>query len=112
MKDNHARLIGETEPVLDDLERFLEVLDGHALVFGRVEREGVEIFLALRALRERVGFFERAAHGARQKAPDLMNGDMLVLLSVEQMFGHLPPAAALVAFEDHGAPSFPLSPEG
>jgi hypothetical protein len=77
MKDNGARLVGETKPVLDGLDRLVILLARQRR--RRVDGQAVKRLRCPRSRRHRLEFREGAVKIARDRAVDFGDLDALVV---------------------------------
>jgi hypothetical protein len=106
MKNQRARLAFQFGKLrLDQIRRPLEFLDGGVVAFRRIQAHGKKRLLATGACGGGFNLAERARKVIREKPPDLVQFDMIVVAGVHQVDGKRLPSPALIALDNHGSRS-------
>lgn len=100
-----ARLVIELQACFNPLRRSENIFRRNAFRLGRIDTEREEILLALRTFRDRIRLAQRLSKGIRREAAQLVDLDMVIVASIEQVDRQLQTIAALIAIEDHWSSS-------
>ena len=105
MKDDHSWLTSQAQLGLDIADRFLEFTDWNVRRLGRAQAKGKQELLAFRTLADRIGFAKCTPELVGDKAPHLMQFDMVIFIRPLQVDGKLRRSPALATFQDHARTS-------
>ncbi len=100
MKNDGARLAGETELVLNLTNGSFKIFRGDMFTRRRRQAERKQELLAARSPADGIGLIQRLGEIVRGEAAQLVDFDMLILI-LEQMPRQILGCAALIAMQDH-----------